>query len=161
MNRKTSLAAGIAALSLAGLAGTAQAVPAVVAPSPQVIVVQNAPPPPIAEAVPAARPGYVWAPGHYEWRDGRYVWMTGRWIDDQPGWVWQEARWMQRPDGSWVLAGGHWSRGDAVATYDPRRHRGANGDLDGDGVMNRHDGDRDGDGVLNRHDDHPRDPTRY
>lgn len=136
MNRKTSLAAGVAALSLLGLAGTVQAVPAVVAPSPQVIVMQAAPPPPIAEAVPAPRAGFAWAPGHYEFRDGRYVWHTGSWIQDRPGWTWQEARWLQRPDGSWVLAGGHWAQGHAIASFDPSRHRGANGDFDGDGVRN-------------------------
>lgn len=160
MNRKTSLAAGIAAFSLMGLAGTAQAVPAVVAPSPQVIVVQSAPPPPIAEAVPGPRDGFVWTPGHYELRNGSYVWHTGRWIEDRPGWVWQEARWQQRPDGSWVLAGGHWARGDTVARYDASRHGGANGDLDGDGVLNRDDRDRDGDGVLNWDDARPRNPLR-
>lgn len=155
MNRKLSIAA---AAGLLGLVGTAQAVPAVVAttPPPQVIVMQNAPPPPVYEQVPAARPGYVWAPGHYEWQNGRYVWMTGRWIDDRPGWRWQEARWQQRPDGSWHLLGGQWIRTEAAYV----ERRGPNGDQDRDGIANQDDRDRDGDGVRNRDDDFPRDPTR-
>ena len=58
------------------------------------------------------------------------------------------------------LAGGHWARGDNVAAYDPSRHRGANGDLDSDGVLNRDDRDRDGDGVLNWDDARPGNPLR-
>jgi hypothetical protein len=159
MHRKNFLAAGIAA-SLLALASTAQAVPAVVAPSPQVIVLQSAPPPPLYEQAPGARPGYVWAPGHYEWRDGRYVWNTGRWIDDRPGWQWQQARWQQRPDGSWLLMGGQWIRTEAA--YDGQRdRRGPGGDQDGDGIANRDDRDRDGDGVRNRDDDFPSDRSRW
>lgn len=164
MSNKTSIAAGIAALSLLGLGATAQAAPAVVAPSPQVLVVPAAPPAPVYEAVPAPRPGYAWAPGHYEFRDGRYVWLSGRWIEDRPGWQWQEARWLQRPDGSWYLVGGQWVRGN-VAIYDEderndTRRMGANGDMDHDGVRNRDDADRDGDGVRNRDDEFPNNPNR-
>ncbi|MDB5752633.1 MAG: hypothetical protein JWP65_3054 [Ramlibacter sp.] len=159
MNRNTSIAAAVAAASLLGLAPAAHAVPAVVAPAPQVIVLQSAPPPAVYEQVPAARPGYIWAPGHYEWRDGRYAWSAGRWIDERPGWRWQEARWLQGPDGSWHLLGGQWVRTEA-SRDDPRVMGGPRGDQDGDGVANQDDRDRDGDGVRNRDDDFPRDPTR-
>src|SRR6476469_5650444 len=99
MNRKSLLAAALAAGSLLGVAGVASATPAVVAgtvPSTtpsyntapayggapyygpnQVynngVVVQSAPPAPMYEAVPAPRQGYIWAPGHYTWDNGRYV----------------------------------------------------------------------------------------
>jgi hypothetical protein len=160
MNRNTLLAAALAGGALMGMSSVAQAVPAVVATSPHMIV-QAAPPAPIYEAVPAPREGWVWAPGHYEWRDGGFSWITGRWMRDRPGWEWEEARWLQRPDGSWVLAGGQWVRSDDFAYDDDRRgRRGPNGDLDGDGIRNADDRDRDGDGVANRDDDFPNNDRR-
>jgi hypothetical protein len=164
MNRKTLIAASLAAGALMGLGSAAQATPAVVAgtygstygPS---VYVQAAPPAPIYEAVPSPRAGYVWTPGHYEWRGDRYEWTTGRWLETRPGWAWQEARWQQRPDGSWVLAGGQWVRADNYS-YRDERHYGAYGDRDGDGIANRDDRDRDGDGVPNRFDNYPNDPNR-
>lgn len=162
MNRKTLLAAALAGGALMGLSSMTQAAPAIVAsagPAPTHIIVQ-APPPPLAEVVPAQRAGWLWAPGNYEWRDGRYVWMSGRWIEDRPGWDWQQARWLQRPDGSWYLVGGQWVRNDNV-TYDNRRDlRRPNGDMDRDGVRNADDQDRDGDGVVNWNDDFPDNPNR-
>jgi hypothetical protein len=163
MHRKTLLAAALAGGTLMGISSVAQAVPAVVASSPTVVV-QSAPPAPIYERVPAPREGWVWAPGHHDWRDGRYVWISGRWVQDRPGWDWQEARWIQRPDGSWYLAGGQWVRSDRYAYDDDMRdrrwERGPNGDLDDDGVRNADDRDRDGDGVANRNDDFPNNPRR-
>ncbi|HEX2548090.1 MAG TPA: hypothetical protein VHL79_24610 [Ramlibacter sp.] len=165
MNRKILLAA-LAAGSLLGAAGVANAVPAVVAPPGaqppgtivyghpgpatvythpgQVVLVQPAPPAPIYEAVPATREGYLWAPGHYVWDNGRYTWRAGQWIATRPGYAWQAARWEQRSDGSWYLVGGTWVRTDNVAGYDDRVLR-----------------DRDGDGVINRNDRFPRDPGRW
>lgn len=169
MIRKTVLAAALGSAALLGLGTGAQAVPAVVATTPsQVTIVQAAPPAPIYESVPAAREGFVWAPGHYEWRDGRYVWTAGRWIESRPGWEWQDARWVQHQDGSWHLVGGQWVRSDRYSYDDDDRHErrqarrlyGPNGDLDGDGVRNAEDRDRDGDGVANRFDDFPSDPRR-
>jgi hypothetical protein len=159
-----------AAGALAGLGTAAHAVPAVVAPSygPGVIV-QTAPPPPLAEYVPPARPGYVWAPGHYELRDGRYEWRGGTWVAERPGHVWQQAQWVQRPDGSWVLAGNTWVRhgpngdrdGDGIANrYDRDSRYNPNGDIDADGIANRHDNDRDGDGHANWDDNYPNNPYR-
>ncbi len=34
------------------------------------------------EVMPAAREGYIWAPGRYETVSNRQVWMPGRWIRD-------------------------------------------------------------------------------
>ncbi len=158
MNRKTLFAAALVAGSMMGIASTAQAVPAVVAPSygyaPNVIV-QPAPPPPLYEATPAPRAGYSWAPGFFEWRGDRYVWSPGRWIEHREGWAWQQPRWQQRSDGSWFLVGGQWVRTDNLAYG-----RGPDGDRDRDGVVNRYDRDRDGDGVANRYDAYPNNPNR-
>jgi hypothetical protein len=165
MKCKTLLAAALAAGSLAGLAGMAQAAPAVVAgatpyggttpyyghqqvythPS-TAIVVQGPPPAPIYETVPGAREGYIWSPGHYVWEAGRYHWRPGEWMAARPGYAWQAAHWEQRSDGSWYLVGGTWVRSDNVAYDDGRR-----------GPW----GDRDGDGVVNRDDRFPRNPNRW
>jgi hypothetical protein len=170
MKRKTLLAA-LAAGSLLGLAGVAQAVPAVVAgtgtyypgttvvpmqpntvvvPGPtvytQTVTVQPAPPAPIYEVVPAAREGYAWAPGHYEWRNGRYIWIGGEWMTARAGFAWRAGHWEQNSDGSWTFAAGHWMRNDGVAYNNGRW-----------GPY----GDRDGDGVINRDDARPNDASRY
>lgn len=167
MNRKTLLALALAAGSLLGAAGVAQASPAVVAgttpyappqtygntqvysyPAPAVVV-QSPPPAPIYESVPSPREGYVWAPGHYTWENGRYMWRGGEWVASRPGYAWQAAHWEQRSDGSWYLVGGTWVRTDNYAGYDEGR-RGTWGSRDSDG-----------DGVINRDDRYPRDPNRW
>ena len=187
MNRKTLLAAALAAGSLMGLASVAQATPAVVAGTgaypgttyqypgavypygtpgysypAQTVMVQPAPPAPIYEAVPATREGYLWAPGHYVWDNGRYVWRGGEWMAARPGYAWQAAHWEQRSDGSWYLVGGTWVRSDDYAYNrgDRRMERGPNGDIDHDGIRNRDDNDRDGDGVANWRDNYPNNPNR-
>ena len=58
-----------------------------------------------------------------------------------------------------MLVNGAWVPSDAMA-YEPRGHRGANGDLDGDGIRNADDDDRDGDGVVNWRDTYPGNPNR-
>ena len=116
MFRQTLIAAAVAAGSMMGLGSVAQAVPAVVYTGPA-YVVQAAPPPPLYEAAPAARAGYIWTPGYYEWRGDRYVWTSGRWLETRQGYAWQQPRWQQRGDGSWYLVGGQWVRGDNMATY--------------------------------------------
>ena len=170
MNRKTVLAAALAAGSLLGFTSVAQAVPAVVAPAgsypayPSAPIVYDTagpvlmqpPPAPIYEAMPNARPGQLWSPGHYVWHDGRYMWQSGEWISARPGYAWQAPQWQQDPDGSWHLASGHWVSTDRLARLD----RDAYGDMDNDGVRNADDRDRDGDGIANRNDDFPRDPNR-
>ncbi|MEO8652887.1 MAG: hypothetical protein ABI409_02060 [Ramlibacter sp.] len=106
-------------------------------------VVRTEPPPAVQEAVPAPRPGYVWAPGHQEWRGDRYVWVRGHWLAERAGYAYREPRWVQRGNGEWYMVGNSWER------------RGPNGDRDHDGIANRHDRDRDGDGIPNARDDRP------
>jgi hypothetical protein len=164
MQRKPVLAAALAA-SLLGLAGAAQATPAVVAPSGSYysnttvypaagVIVQSAPPAPIYEAVPAPRAGLVWAPGHFVWSNGTYLWRPGEWVAARPGFYWETARWEQRSDGSWYLVGGNWVQSESQA-------RGPGRDRDGDGIRNRDDNDRDGDGVANWEDRYPNDYYRW
>lgn len=173
MKHNKWIASLAAAGTLAGLAASAHAVPAVVAPSYPAynagVVVQTAPPPPIAEYVPASRPGHVWAPGHYVLNNGRYEWRSGQWVAERPGYVWQQAQWVQRPDGSWVMAGNTWVRhglngdrdGDGIPNrYDRDSRYNPHGDIDGDGVPNRFDNDRDGDGRANWEDRYPNNPYR-
>ena len=115
--------------------------------------IRNAPPPPRREAIPRARHGYVWAPGHWEWRSQRYAWTPGVWIAERPGYVYAPPAWNQR-DGRWQMDQGRWSP------------RGPNGDRDRDGIPNRYDRDngnrhdRDGDGIPNRDDHRPDNPRR-
>lgn len=110
------------------------------------IVIRVAPPAPRAEVVPAARAGYVWAPGHWEWRNNnRHVWVNGHWIRERRGMYWQPDRWSQR-DGRYYFVPGSWGARPW--------------DRDGDGVRNRADRDRDGDGVPNRFDSRPNNPNR-
>jgi hypothetical protein len=147
MHRKTILGAVIAA-SLMGIGAAAQAQ----------LVVNIAPPAPRHEVVPAARAGYVWAPGHYEYRGNNYTWVGGQWYTARNGYEYREPRWVQRGNGEWYMAGGNWERG-------------AYGDRDHDGVPNRFDrdsrdhrggrpADRDGDGVPDRFDNYPNNPRR-
>ncbi|HEY0823142.1 MAG TPA: YXWGXW repeat-containing protein [Ramlibacter sp.] len=175
MNRKTLIAAALAAGSLMGVASVAHAVPAVVAgtgaapvypypggtvyPYGHQVVVQPAPPAPLYEPIPAQRAGYIWAPGHYVWNGSQYVWQRGHWLEMRQGYAWQAPHWQQRADGSWYLAGGTWVRTDNLA-YERRMNRGANGDMDHDGIRNADDDDRDGDGVANWRDDFPNNRNR-
>ena len=110
-----------------------------VAASAAAIIVTEAPPAPRHEVVPAARHGYVWAPGYWDHRHGHYVWVEGHWVKEKHGMYWHPNRWEQR-DGHWVMEGGRWDR---------ERY-----------VENRHNGDRDGDGVPNRVDRAPDNPYR-
>jgi len=148
MKRKSLLAATLAG-SLLGLAGFAQAAPAVVysgtAYGNPGVIVQMAPPAPIYEALPAHRSGYVWAPGHYVWNNGAYMWRGGEWMTARPGYSWQQAQWQQRADGSWFLASGAWIPANTASRAD----------RDGDGIRNRYDADRDGDGIVNWNDRRP------
>jgi hypothetical protein len=131
MQHKPLLGALVAA-ALVGFGAAAQAQ--------YTAIVSVAPPAPRHEVVPAARAGWVWAPGHYEWRGDRHVWIEGHWMRERAGYEYREPRWVQRADGSWVLVGNTWER------------RGPYGDRDGDGIANRYDRDRDGDGIPNRRD---------
>jgi len=70
------------------------------------------PPPPRFEAVPAPRPGYVWAPGYWGWEGQRHVWAPGRHIEARPGHSWVADGWQER-DGRHHFAPGRWEQGHA------------------------------------------------
>jgi hypothetical protein len=90
------LSAGIASLAVS--AAFAQAV----------IVAPYGPPPPRAEVMPGARPGYVWDKGHWRWDHGQYVWIPGHWQPVRVGYHWVPGHWVQRgPNWHWVE--GHWA----------------------------------------------------
>jgi hypothetical protein len=107
-------------------------------------IVRVAPPAARSEVVPQARPGHVWAPGHYEWRGREYTWVEGQWMTARNGYEYREPRWVQRGNGEWVMVGGNWERGRSGDRYSDNGPR----------------GDRDGDGVQNRHDRFPNNPRR-
>ena len=138
MFKKTLLSVAIATGSLIGLAPTTV--------NAHTTVISVAPPEPLHEVRPAARPGHVWVPGHHEWRGNHYVWVQGHWVRDRHGYEYREPRWVQRGNGHWYLVGNNWER------------RGPHGDLGRDGVMNQD--DRDGDGIRNSRDRYPNDPHR-
>jgi hypothetical protein len=71
--------------------------------------VDVAPPPPRVEVVPAARVGYVWAPGYWEWRGRRHVWVNGYWVRERRGYHWRPNRWEQH-EGRWRFDRGRWER---------------------------------------------------
>ncbi|MDB5873979.1 MAG: hypothetical protein JWQ07_3421 [Ramlibacter sp.] len=171
MFKKTLLGAVVAAGSLMSLLPTA-------ANAQYNAIVSVGPPPPVREAAPRPRPGYVWAEGHHEWRGHQYVWVPGHWLEARNGYEYRSPHWVQR-DGQWVMTGGNWERrgpyGDrdhdgipnAFDDRNDNRHNnyarnryGPNGDLDRDGVLNKDDRDRDGDGVPNHRDRYPDDPSR-
>ena len=113
------------------------------------IIVRTAPPAPMHEEMPGARPGYVWAPGYHDYRGGRYVWVKGHWEREHRGMHYHPVHWVER-EGHYVREGGRW---------DKERYM-ENHDRDHDGVPNRMDRDRDGDGVPNRLDRAPDNPRR-
>jgi hypothetical protein len=139
------------------------------------VVVSSAPPAPLYERMPAARHGYLWAPGHWEWRGQRHQWMQGYWIAERPGYVYAAPSWYQR-GGGWYMEPARWNSyqgrdrdrdgiPDRMERHGPDRDRDGipdrferRHDRDGDGVPNRYDRDRDGDGVPNRYD---RDPDSW
>lgn len=127
-------------------------------------VVSVAPPAPRYEVVPAAREGWVWAPGHYEYRGNQYVWIEGSWMRERAGYEYREPRWVQRANGEWQLVGGNWEQRMAQreARREERRYNRNHplGDMDRDGIANQDDRDMDGDGVRNRRDQFPRDARR-
>jgi hypothetical protein len=68
------------------------------------------PPPPRVVEVPAARPGYVWAPGYWNWEGRRHVWHDGNWIRERRGYHYVAPAW--EPVGhEYGFHRGHWERG--------------------------------------------------
>jgi len=146
MQRKSLLAAAFAAALMAfGAAAQAQ----------YSAIVSAAPPAPRHEVAPAAREGWIWAPGHYELRGNEYAWVEGHWMRERVGYEYREPRWVQRGDGSWVLVGNNWERRMAERQSREYARNHPEADLDRDGIANGDDRDIDGDGVRNRHDRYP------
>ncbi len=115
--------------------------------------VRLAPPRPRFERVPHARPGYVWATGHWEWRGQGHDWVPGVWIAERPGYLYSPAYWAQR-DGRWYMEQGRWApRGGDERDHDHDRNH---YDHDRDNGGSRH--DRDGDGLQNGRDNYPDNP---
>ena len=146
--------AAIAALSVASVGFTAPVLAAPVS-----VDIRIAPPAPRDEWIPAARPGYTWAPGYWNYRHNRHHWVAGHWVRERPGYYYSAPTWVQRGD-RWHLTGGSWQRGYRDRDHDgvPNRY---DRDRDNDGVPNRYDRDRDNDGVPNRRDDRPNNPRRH
>lgn len=102
----------------------------VTAPASAATYVRIAPPAPQVEVAPAARHGYVWAPGYWDYRHRGYVWVGGSYVRARPGYVYAGPQWREH-GGRWTMEQGRWARGD-----------------------------RDHDGVPNRFDRRPNDPYR-
>ena len=75
------------------------------------IVVQAAPPAPIAEDYGVAPgPDFFWIGGHWGWAGGRWAWNRGYWGRHphwHPGGGWEAGHWDRR-GGGYVWREGHW-----------------------------------------------------
>jgi hypothetical protein len=134
----TSLAA--AALFSTAAVATASLTPAAA----QVNITFGAPPPPVYEAVPVPRAGYVWAPGHYVLVNDRYVWTRGQWMAERPGYRYVSPTWERVYIGGreqWRQMPARWDRnGDGIPDrYQRQSERGPWGDRDHDGIPNAYD----------------------
>jgi hypothetical protein len=83
--------------------------PAPTPPTHEVIVVNQAPPPPRPDTVaPQPSPEHVWIAGYWAWRDNQQQWVPGHWeIPPRPGATWIPARWEQRGS-EYVFIEGYW-----------------------------------------------------
>jgi hypothetical protein len=77
------------------------------------VVVSKAPPEPIEEMPPDARPegeDVTWIPGYWAWDDERndFLWVSGTWRDLPPGREWIAGYWAQTPQG-YQWTSGYWS----------------------------------------------------
>ncbi len=124
MKLRKLLIAGMCVASLSGIALPMAA-------NAQVGVYFNSAPPAARyEAVPAARRGYIWVPGHWNARGNRHAWQAGHWERSRVGYSYVQPNWVQH-DNRWQYNRGRWNRGD-----------------------------RDGDGVRNNRDRAPNNPNR-
>lgn len=73
------------------------------------LMLGDAPPPVRYEVVPAARPGYLWAPGFWNWNGRGHVWSAGHWERARSGQLYEPAEWRQDGD-QWKLKRGEWKR---------------------------------------------------
>ncbi len=107
MKLRTTVLAVVAATSLAGISACV-----VGGPGPRgraFVDVDVRPPIARVEVVPAARRGYVWAPGYYRWDGRQHVWVGGRYIAERRGYHWRPAHWDER-NGRYHFEDGHWER---------------------------------------------------
>lgn len=74
----------------------------------EIVAAPTAPPAAIYEAIPPARVGYVWDPGHWHWTPGGYIWDAGHWQAERIGYHWREGHWAAR-HGTWRWIPGHWA----------------------------------------------------
>ena len=75
---------------------------------------ETAPPDPVYEVDPGARPGYVWSGGCWVWDGKNYTWKSGHWVADRPGYTWIPDTW-NRHGKQWRYTEGHWEQDpDAV-----------------------------------------------
>jgi hypothetical protein len=74
-----------------------------------VVDIGVAPPPARVEVVPAARAGYIWAPGYWYWNGRAHAWHAGYWVRERHGYRWVGAHW--EPAGPrWHYVPGYWAR---------------------------------------------------
>lgn len=73
------------------------------------ISVNNAPPAPRYESIPAPRSGQVWAPGYWNWDGSRHVWVAGHWEAVRDGYRYQRSEWVRDND-RWRLNRGGWQQ---------------------------------------------------
>ena len=72
--------------------------------------IEVAPPALREEVVPAARRGYVWAPGYWNYRGHRHVWVRGHWVRARHGYHWVPGHWDERGNHRWHFTAGRWDR---------------------------------------------------
>ena len=104
MKFRKSLLVALCVASMGGLLAPTTASAAVA------VYLNVAPPPPRYEAVPAARKGYVWAPGYWNYRGHRHVWVRGHWVRARHGYHWVPGHWDERGNHRWHFTAGRWDR---------------------------------------------------
>ena len=76
------------------------------------VSVDTAPPPPVAEeTAPAARAGYVWAPGYWTWTGSKYDWQKGHYVAERKGFRYVSPKWAME-DGRWTLYPEQWVKNE-------------------------------------------------
>lgn len=115
MRNQALLAFAIAASATLAVDAEARK-PAAAGKPPAEVAVDVPPPSGTWEPSPAPANGHVWSAGYYEWTGERYQWKPGQWVLAREGMEYRQRRWVQRPDGKWILTGGDWvDKPDSVA----------------------------------------------
>lgn len=89
------------------------------------LIVNKAPPDPIAEVPPAAKPDdadAIWVPGYWAWDDDKmdFIWVSGTWRIPPPGGRWVPGYWSKLDDGRYQWVSGFWGgAGDGDLRYLP------------------------------------------